>query len=536
VKNRRTIAFAAVALAILLLPLAGPGGVVAAIVLGTALLGAPLFVLLGALALSAFYFLTEGYDSIEAYQGIVVRFGDLGEKEPLLAIVFFMLSGTIMARGEISRRLVDFSRAVVGWVPGGLAVSGVLACMLFASISGSSPATVVAIGGMLGPTLIKQGYSERFSHGLLMSAGSLGILIPPSIPMILYPIVNQQEFIEVERLFAAGFGPGFLLGLIFAGLCVIQGIRDKAPVDPFELGRLGRATLDGFWALLFPITILGGIYGGILTAVEASAFSVVYALLVEIFIHRALTWRDVPLIIKDTTILLGSLLVIMVAAYAFTEFLNAEQIPAALTEWIQSFDLGPIGFLLIVNVLLIFVGMAMDIMSAMFVFVPLLAPIAAAFGIDAVHFGIIFIVNLEIGYLTPPVGLNLFVGSNLFNRSIGHVIKAVLPFIAAMFIGLGVVTYVPAVSIGLADVILGVEQPAESDLPDAPTTPRGEAPMTLEEMMREAEGGAPAPKRVLTMEEMMREAEATPDDEDQENDGDDEIDALDEEGDLEDDD
>jgi C4-dicarboxylate transporter, DctM subunit len=511
VKNRRLVAFAVVALAILLLPLAGPGGVVAAIVLGSALLGAPLFVLLGSLALSSFYFLADGYDSIDAFQGIVVRFGDLGEKEPLLAIVFFMLSGTIMARGEISRRLVDFSRAIVGWMPGGLAVSGVLACMLFASISGSSPATVVAIGGMLGPTLIKQGYSERFSHGLLMSAGSLGILIPPSIPMILYPIVNQQEFIEVERLFAAGFGPGFLLGLIFASMCVIQGIRDKAPVDPFELRRLKEATLDGFWALLFPITILGGIYGGILTAVEASAFSVVYALLVEIFIHHALRWSDVPVIIKDTTILLGSLLVIMVAAYAFTEYLNAEQIPAELTAWIQSFEFGPIGFLLIVNVLLIFVGMAMDILSAMFVFVPLLAPIAAAFGIDAVHFGIIFIVNLEIGYLTPPVGLNLFVGSNLFDRSIGHVIKAVLPFIAAMLVGLGVVTYVPAISVGFADVILGAEKPVEEVTPDLPSAPRGDAPMTLEEMMREAEGGGGA-KRVLTLEEMMREAEATEDD------------------------
>lgn len=504
--NRRWITFGIVALVIALLPLLGPGGVVASIVLGSALLGAPLFVLLGTLALASFYFLTEGYDSIEAYQGIVVRFGDLGEKEPLLAIIFFMLSGTIMARGEISRRLVDFSRAIVGWMPGGLAVSGVLACMLFASISGSSPATVVAIGGMLAPTLIKQGYSERFTHGLLMSAGSLGILIPPSIPMIIYPIVNQQAFIEVERLFAAGFGPGFLLGGIFAALCVIQGIRDKAPVERFELARLKTATAEGFWALLFPITILGGIYGGILTAVEASAFSVVYALLVEVFIHRALTWRDVPAIIKDTTLLLGSLLVIMVAAYAFTEYLNAEQIPAELTAWIQSFDLGPVGFLLIVNVLLLFVGMAMDIMSAMFVFVPLLAPMAAAFGIDPVHFGIIFIVNLEIGYLTPPVGLNLFVGSNLFERSIGHVIRSVLPFIAAMIIGLGVVSYVPAISIGFADVILGAEKPVEA-VPDAPVAPRGDAPMTLEEMMREAEGGAAEPKRVQTLEEMMREAE-----------------------------
>src|SRR5690606_29800565 len=188
------------------------------------------------------------------------------------------------------------------------------------------------------------------------------------------------------------------------------------------------------------------------------------------------------------------------------EYLNAEQIPAELTAWIQSFDLGPVGFLLIVNVLLLFVGMAMDIMSAMFVFVPLLAPMAAAFGIDPVHFGIIFIVNLEIGYLTPPVGLNLFVGSNLFERSIGHVIRSVLPFIAAMIIGLGVVSYVPAISIGVADVILGAEKPVEA-VPDAPVAPRGDAPMPLEEMMREAEGGAAEPKRVQTLEEMMREAE-----------------------------
>lgn len=511
-KTPKSIVFLLIVACLLFLPILGPGGAVAAIILAGALVGSPLFVLLAAAAISCFYFLAEGYTTIASFQGIVVRFGDLGEKEPLLAIVFFMLSGTIMARGEISSRLVELSRALVGWMPGGLPVSAVLACTLFASISGSTPATVVAIGGMLGPTLIKQGYPERFSHGLLMSAGSLGVLIPPSIPMILYPIINQTEFIEVERLFAAGLGPGLLLAAIFATQSVIQGVRNKAPTEPFELARVKRALMNGFWALLFPVTILGGIYGGILTAVEASAFSVVYALIVELFIHRALKLADLPSIIKETTLLLGSLLVIMVSAFAFTEYLSAEQVPNALAEWIQSFDLGPIGFLLAVNLLLLFVGMAMDMLSAMFVFIPLFAPIASSFGIDPVHFGIIFIVNLEIGYLTPPVGLNLFVGSSLFKRSIGHVIRSVVPFIGAMFIGLMIITYVPAFSVGFADFLLGREVPESVPLEDAADTP--EAPpgvMSIEEMMREAmgEGGGEGASsgRVMSIEEMMREAE-----------------------------
>jgi len=243
------------------------------------------------------------------------------------------------------------------------------------------------------------------------------------------------------------------------GFAFYRGLAGGAPRPPFELRRLGIALRDGFWALMFPILILGGIYGGIFNAVEAAAISVVYAVVVEVYVHDALELKQVPRIFFDQGIFLGALLVIMVAALAFSEFLEMQGIPAMMVEWIKGMHLAPWQFLLMLNLLLLVVGMAMDILSAMFVFVPLLAPVATAMGVDPMHFGIIFIVNLEIGYLTPPVGLNLFVASALFEKPLGHVIRSVGPFIALMLIGLGLVTYVPELSVGLGRAIMGQEAP-----------------------------------------------------------------------------
>jgi len=355
--------------------------------------------------------------------------------------------------------------------------------------------------------------------------------------MIIYPIVNQGSVIEVERLFASGIGPGLVIGSILMGFCFVQGIRDKTPRETFEVKKLGVALRDGFWALMFPALVLGGIYLGFFNAVEAAAFSVVYAVVVEVFIHGALRIRDLPRIFQETGVFLGSLLVIMVFALAFSEFLEGQEIPQMMVAWIRSMGLSQWQFLIALNVLLLVVGMTMDIISAMFVFVPLLAPVAAAMGVNPIHFGIIFIVNLEIGYLTPPVGLNLFVASTLFNRPIGHMIRSVLPFIALMLIGLGLVTYIPEISVGLGNRIMDTFSAPRRPMPSPVVAPLADEPeqtsvpvgdgdhvQSIEEMMRELEqqGGddaAPSPRtpegpaapaddgHVQNLEEMMREAD-----------------------------
>ena len=467
---------------IIFLPFLGKGGLLASAILAAALVGAPLFVLIGIGTLGSL-FLWSGFRHISQYSIIIEGIRSLADSPTLLAIPFFIMSGAVMSRGQISQRLIEFAQAFIGWVPGGMAMSGVLACMLFAAISGSSPATVVAIGTMMGPALIAEGYKERFSHGLLTSAGSLGILIPPSIPMIVYPIVNQSAVIEVERLFASGFGPGLVMGSILIGYSFYQGIVDKVPTSPFKLKKLAAATRDGFWALMFPILILGGIYGGIFNAVEAAAVSVAYAVVVEVWLHRALKLKAIPAIFGETGVFLGSFLVILIMALALGEFLEKEDIPALMVEWIQGKDLEYWQFLLLLNALLLAVGMMMDILSAMFVFVPLLAPIAASMGVDPIHFGIIFIVNLEIGYLTPPVGLNLFVASALYRKGLGHVIRSVMPFVALMLIGLAIITWYPQVSIGLGNWIMGEDPNA---MVDEDGKKVGGGMPTMEEMMREA--------------------------------------------------
>ncbi|MBI2895278.1 MAG: TRAP transporter large permease subunit [Deltaproteobacteria bacterium] len=538
-KPKKPIVFFVVVALIVLAPLLGKGGILVAAILAAVLLAEPLFVVLGLVTVVSFL-LWSDISGPSEFSILIERIVSLADNRALLAIPLFIMSGAIMARGVISRHLIAFADALVGWLPGGLGISAVLACMIFAAISGSSPATVVAIGGMMAPALISAGYRPEFSHGLVTSAGSLGILIPPSIPMIVYAIVNQTTSIEVERLFACGIGPGLVIGGILMGYSIVRGLKDGTPRPAFSLSKLGEAAREGIWALFFPVLILAGIYLGVFTAVESAGVSVIYAIVVEVWIYRSLKLADIPKVFAETGVLLGSFLVILVVAMSFGEFLEGQQIPAMAADSLRSMDLEPWQFLLAVNLLLLVVGCLMDIMSAMFVFVPLLAPMAMAVGVDPMHFGIIFIVNLEIGYLTPPVGLNLFVSSTLFGKPMTYLIRAVVPFILLMMIGLAVITYVPSVSVGLANAIMGEPQGSSSDEPPSPRAgddgetaepadrPDGGAPakkqgvQSIDQMMRELEGGEgaapeageegePAPgtkrQRVQTIEEMMRDAE-----------------------------
>ncbi|MCX8023563.1 MAG: TRAP transporter large permease [Syntrophorhabdaceae bacterium] len=370
----------------------------------------------------------------------------------LLGVPFFILAGNIMAEGAISDRLVGVMRLFVGRFTGGMAMASVLACMFFAAISGSSPATVIAIGSIMMPALIKEGYSERFSIGLLTSAGSLGILIPPSIPMILYALVMN---VSVAEIFMAGFVPG-----IFIGLCLIaysyymskrHGWRSEGRYTFKEALKIIR---DGLWALLLPVIILGGIYGGVFTPTEAAAVSVVYALFVELFIYKEFKIKRLFAICRDSAILSGSLLFILSCAMTFIWLLTVEQLPLKLAEIIISNIHDRWLFLLAINGVLLIIGGLMDIVTAIIVISPILIETLNRYGIDYIHYGIIMIVNIECGFLTPPFGLNLFVSMAIMKRSLVEIGKAVLPFIL-IFIGcLLVITYVPKLSLILPEIFL----------------------------------------------------------------------------------
>ncbi|MEE2836066.1 MAG: TRAP transporter large permease subunit [Myxococcota bacterium] len=500
------------------------------VVLGAALtgvlLGLPLFAIIGVVTVGCLTYLSEGdksYETMVDFTELIRHITALTDKEVLLAIPFFVISGAIMTGGVIAQRLIELAKALVGWMPGGLAIATVGACIFFAAISGSSPVTVIAIGSMMYPALVKAGYREPFSLGLVTSAGSLGILIPPSIPMIVYSImVSGSAAVDPRDLFIAGVGPGFLIGGLLSLYGIKEGLRSERGLAPevrrgmlalgagliaasavmvlggmsgLSLGvmlsgvglvgavvlaflpidwrELGQVALEGLWALLLPVVILGGIYSGLFNATEAAAVAVVYAVFVERFIYSSMNWREMMDPLMDSVVMMGALLIIIGMALGFNAYLVDAQIPDRAVAWLVELNLGKIGFLLLLNLFLLVVGALMDILSAILIIAPLLAPMAIKLGIDPVHLGVIFIVNLEIGYLTPPMGLNLFVSSGLFNRPVGDVIKSTFPFTRLMLLGLLLVTYVPAIS--LAPVEWLAEKPPELAAADSATGSAGAA-------------------------------------------------------------
>lgn len=489
-------------------------GIIAGLLALLLILGEPLFLLIGAATVLSFV-LVAGTDVVDLASSLLERIRSLADQQTLLAIPFFMLSGAIMAAGDISQRLINFARALIGWLPGGLALSSIGAFLIFAAITGSSTATLVAIGGLVYPALIKERYPESFAVGLCTSSGSLGILIPPSIPMIIYALFNTTTKVEVEKLFLGGVGPALLIALCLSGYSVFTATRVKAQRYTFSWKELVVATRDGFWSIMLPVLILGGIYSGLFTAIESAAASAVYAVIVEIYFHGGLKWRDIPKVFADTVTLLGSFIVIIVMAMGLADFLTVQGVPERAAAWITGLNLSPVSFLLVVNLLLIAVGFVMDIMSALMIFVPLLAPMADAMGIDPIHMGTLFIVNLEIGYLTPPVGLNLMLAANLFRRSFGQVTRDTAPFVALMVVCLGVITYVPKVTLGLVEWVYGY-QPTEWKRPQAkdaaPAAPAQPKPgvKTMKDLLDDLDEDAPKKpeeKKVKTLKELMDDAQ-----------------------------
>jgi len=364
--------------------------------------------------------------------------------EALLAIPMFILAGSLMARGSIAERLIQIMRASTTWMPGGLAVAAILSCAIFAAISGASAVTLLAVGAVMYPALLKDGYSQTFSLGALAAGGTLGILIPPSIPMIFYAIVVEKSIVD---MFIAGLLPGLLLAGVMSVYVLIVNLH--IPAQRFNPKALLSALRRGFWALMLPIVLLGGIYSGYFSATEAAAVAVGYALFVETVIHRELTLRDFGHVAKETATLLGTLFPIVAAAISLNLLLTAERVPQELATMVAANVESRVAFLLMVNLLLLVVGCFVDTMSAIVILAPLLLPMAEAFGIDPIHFGIIMVINLEIGLLTPPLGMNLIVAMTAFKANFGTVVRGALPFIVLMIAVLMMVTFIPAISLAL---------------------------------------------------------------------------------------
>lgn len=403
------------------------------------LFGLPLFVIMGLLA-AVCYLNVSG-------ENMMVIIGDIfyaADKEILLAIPLFVLAGQIMTKGSISQRLINVAKAATAGVPGGMGFASILSCAVFAAISGSSPVTLIAIGTLMYPALLQAGYSKKLAMGALSTGGTLGIIIPPSIPMIIFAIMAG---VSVVDLFKAGIGPGIVLVIVLCGYMYFA--SPKSVEAKFSFSDFIHHLKKGILSLMMPLIILGGIYSGFFTATESAAVAVVYAIIVELFIHREISLRKLTPVLGETAEMLGMLFLILILAVSLNKFMTLEQLPQQMVDWMASFISTKLGFLVTVNILLLIVGCFMDIMSAILVLAPILTPMAIHYGIDPIHFGIIMIVNLEIGYLTPPIGINLFVASGIFKEPLTDVIKSVLPFLFVMLFGLALITAFPQISLFL---------------------------------------------------------------------------------------
>jgi C4-dicarboxylate transporter DctM subunit len=425
--------------------------VILAILLALLLTGTPIAIALG-LTVLAYLAVFSSFDADTANILSQRLFTGL-ESFPLLAVPFFVLSGTFLTEGKIAARLIRLAQALVGWMPGGLAMASVVACALFATISGSSPATVVAIGSIMLPAMLAQGYPKSFGVGVIATSGSLGILIPPSIVMIIYAVSTSES---AGKLFIAGIVPGLLLAacLMFVTYLTARrrGLTAQRCVGAAELWKALRESL---WGLLLVVIIMGGIYGGVFTPTEAAAVAAVYAFVAACFIYRDLPLRRVPATLLKAANTSAMLMFIISSAILFTFLLTYEQIPQALSQWVTDRQLDPWMFLIAVNVVLLVAGQFMEPSSIILILAPLFLPIAKSLGIDPIHLGIIMTVNMEIGMITPPVGLNLYVASHISRMGLTAVSRAALPWVGVLLAYLLLITYVPAISLWLPNLLYG---------------------------------------------------------------------------------
>ena len=409
-------------------------------------LGLPVAVALGLSSLVTILFFAQ--DSLAS---LSLKLFETSEHYTLLAIPFFILGGAFMTTGGVAKRMIRFANACIGHLRGGLAMASVMACMLFAAVSGSSPATVVAVGSIVIAGMVKGGYPKSFAAGVICNAGTLGILIPPSIVMVVYGAATETS---VGKLFMAGVIPGIALGLMLMVAIYVRARMIKLETQPrASLGEVLRSGRDSMWGLLLIVIILGGIYGGVFTPTEAAAVAAVYAFGIAVFVYRDIDMRHVPHVLLDAAKVTVMLMFIVANALLFAHVLTTERIPQQIAETIIGWGMEGWQFLIVVNILLLIAGMFMEPTGIILILAPILFPIAVKLGIDPVHLGIIMVVNLEIGMVTPPIGLNLFVTAGITNMSIAQVARAALPWTSVLLLFLIIVTYWPAMTLFLPNLL-----------------------------------------------------------------------------------
>lgn len=408
------------------------------------LIGVPIAVSLGVSSLVAIYF-----GSTLPLQIITQKAFTSLDSFPLLAIPFFMLAGILMSKGGVSQRLLNMAAAMVGWMIGGLAMVTIVASMFFAAISGSGPATVAAIGGFMIPEMKKRNYGGGFAAAISASSGSIGVIIPPSIPFVLYGVIGG---VSVGSMFLAGIIPGILIGTgLMITAYIISRKRGYKPDETvvFTFKDVVKATLDAKWALMIPIIILGGIYGGIFSPTEAAVVAVVYAFIIGMFVYKELTWKSFYESCREAVVINATTMIIIGLSVSFAYFMTLEKIPQDISSFLTDLSSNPFVILLAINILLIIVGMFIDTISALVILTPILLPIVTAVGVDPIHFGVVLVANLAIGFITPPLGVNLFVASSVGNVKFESIVVAILPFLAAMIVCLLVITFIPSMSLWL---------------------------------------------------------------------------------------
>jgi len=403
-----------------------------------AVLGAPLFAVIASSAMI-------GFHNIETdLMTIALELLSIAQMPFLAAIPLFTFAGYLLSESDAPKRLVRLTNALLGWMPGGLALVCLAACAFFTAFTGASGVTIIALGAILYPALKQDGYGDKFNLGLVTSSGSLGLLFPPSLPLILYGVVAS---VQIDDLFLAGILPGFVMLVMLSGWSIWVNRRNRKPLSSFSLKEVGGALWETIWELPLPIVVLGGIYSGYFAVSEAAAVTAMYVFLVEVIVHREIKFTDLPRVIRESMVLVGGILIILGVSLASTNYMIEAEVPQRLLAFVAELVSSQASFLILLLVFLLILGAILDIFSAIVLVVPLILPIAAGFGVNEVHLGIVFLAAMQLGYLTPPVGLNLFIASYRFEKSIMHVYSATFPFLIILMLSVVLITFWPQLSL-----------------------------------------------------------------------------------------
>jgi tripartite ATP-independent transporter DctM subunit len=412
--------------------------VVSVILVLLAVLGAPLFAVIASSAMI-------GFHNIETdLMTIALELLSIAQMPFLAAIPLFTFAGYLLSESDAPKRLVRLTNALLGWMPGGLALVCLSACAFFTAFTGASGVTIIALGAILYPALKQDGYGDKFNLGLVTSSGSLGLLFPPSLPLILYGVVAS---VQIDDLFLAGILPGFVMLMMLSGWSIWVNRSNRKPLSSFSLKEVGGALWETIWELPLPIVVLGGIYSGFFAVSEAAAVTAMYVFFVEVIVHREIKFTDLPRVIRESMVLVGGILIILGVSLASTNYMIEAEVPQRLLAFVAELVSSQASFLILLLVFLLILGAILDIFSAIVLVVPLILPIAAGFGVNEVHLGIVFLAAMQLGYLTPPVGLNLFIASYRFEKSIMHVYSATFPFLIILMLSVVLITFWPQLSL-----------------------------------------------------------------------------------------